>query len=182
MEYFDICDDNGWCVGGTVSRTDAHRDGICHRTAHIWIVRDNNGKKEVLLQKRSMDKDSFPGRFDTSSAGHIQAGDGPLDSACREMNEELGIKAEPGNLEFIGKFRISYEKQFHDVLFKDNEVAFVYLYTDSVDIDSLVLQKEEVDAVEWFELNEVYEACLVHDQKFCVPMGGLNVLREYIEM
>ena len=68
-----IVDENGQTTGETVTRSQAHAEGIRHRTAHIWVVRENGDKTEVLLQKRAMNKDSFPGRYDTSSAGHIQA-------------------------------------------------------------------------------------------------------------
>ena len=53
-ELFDIVDENGNPTGKTVSRSEAHAKGIRHRTAHIWVIRDNEGKKEVLLQKRSL--------------------------------------------------------------------------------------------------------------------------------
>ena len=53
---------------------------------------------DLLLQKRSKEKDSFPGCYDISSAGHISAGDEPLETALRELEEELGIKAEPEQL------------------------------------------------------------------------------------
>ena len=92
-EIFDIIDTQGNPTGETVTREKAHAEGIPHRTAHIWIIREKYGRTEVLLQKRSMNKDSFPGKFDTSSAGHIQAGDEPLESALRELGEELGIQA-----------------------------------------------------------------------------------------
>ena len=69
MEIFDIIDENGNPTGKTVTREKAHTDGIPHRTAHIWIIRKKDGRVQVLLQKRSMNKDSFPGKFDTSSAG-----------------------------------------------------------------------------------------------------------------
>ena len=83
-EIFDIIDTQGNPTGETVTREKAYAEGIPHRTAHIWIIREKYGRTEVLLQKRSMNKDSFPGKFDTSSAGHIQAGDEPLESALRE--------------------------------------------------------------------------------------------------
>ena len=79
MEIFDIIDKYGNPTGQTVERSIAHAEGIPHRTAHIWIVRKEGKKVQILLQKRSMNKDSFPGKFDTSSAGHIQAGDEPLE-------------------------------------------------------------------------------------------------------
>ncbi|MCQ5149724.1 NUDIX hydrolase, partial [Coprococcus eutactus] len=67
MELFDICDEQGKPTGYIVERSEAHEKCICHRTAHIWISKKENGMYKVLLQKRSIDKDSFPGRYDTSS-------------------------------------------------------------------------------------------------------------------
>ncbi|MCR4831137.1 MAG: NUDIX domain-containing protein [Pseudobutyrivibrio sp.] len=180
-EIFDIVDEKGQPTGETVTRSQAHAEGIRHRTAHIWVVRENGEKTEVLLQKRAMNKDSFPGRYDTSSAGHIQVGDEPLESAVRELAEELGIQADPDDLKFAGTFPIQYEKEFHGKPFKDNEIAFVYIYDEEVGIDNLTIQKEELDSVEWFDLEEVYQACQPpRDEKFCVPMGGLEIVRNYV--
>ena len=63
MEIFDIIDENGNPTGKTVERSIAHAEGIRHRTAHIWIIRRKNGRTEILLQKRSRNKDSFPGNL-----------------------------------------------------------------------------------------------------------------------
>ena len=180
MEIFDIVDENGIPTGETIQRTVAHDKGIRHRTAHTWIVRNTDNGCEVLLQQRSYNKDSFPGRYDTSSAGHIRAGDEPLDSALRELGEELGIKAEPAALTYIGKFPIQYEREFFGKPFRDCEVAFVYLYTEPVDINALTLQADEVESVKWFAIDEVYKACVNHSPEFCVPVDGLNLVRKYM--
>lgn len=180
MEIFDIVDENGIPTGETIQRTVAHDKGIRHRTAHTWIVRNTDNGCEVLLQQRSYNKDSFPGRYDTSSAGHIRAGDEPLDSALRELGEELGIKAEPAALTYIGKFPIQYEREFFGKPFRDCEVAFVYLYTEPVDINALTLQADEVESVKWFAIDEVYKACVNHSPEFCVPVDGLNLVRRYM--
>ncbi|MBR2844553.1 MAG: NUDIX domain-containing protein [Solobacterium sp.] len=180
MEWFDVVDENGIPTGETVERSEAHARDILHRTAHIWVVRKMNGRIEVLLQKRSMNKDSFPGRYDTSSAGHIQAGDEPRDSAIRELHEELGIQAQPEELEYAGMFRIHYDMVFHDRPFKDNEVSFVYVYRKPADIEKLTLQKEEVESVRWFSLDEVCEGVMNHDETYCVPSGGLETLKAYL--
>ena len=74
MEYFDIVDEQGNPTGQTVERKQAHRNNILHRTAHVWIVRRRGNSIQILLQKRCMEKDSFPGCYDISSAGHIPAG------------------------------------------------------------------------------------------------------------
>ena len=107
MELFDVIDSKGNPAGQIVSREKAHAEGIPHRTAHIWIIRKKEGRVQILLQKRSQNKDSFPGKFDTSSAGHIQAGDEPLESALRELKEELGISATPEQLHFADQSYLS---------------------------------------------------------------------------
>ena len=181
MEYFDIVDENGLPVGGTVNRAEAHEKGIQHRTAHIWVVEKTDNGYKVLLQKTSAEKESFPAMYDTSSAGHIQAGDEPLESAQRELFEELGIKADAADFSYAGKFHIKYEKEFHGNLFRDNEVAFVYVYEKPVDIDTLCLQIEEVEEVRWFDIEEVFEGCKHRDGTFCVPMDGLLTLVDYLQ-
>ena len=149
-EVFDIVDENGQPTGETVTRSQAHAEGIRHRTAHIWVVREK--------------------------------GDKPLESAVRELSEELGIQANPDDLHFSGTFPIQYEKEFHGKPFKDNEIAFVYVYDEEVGIDNLTIQKEELDTVEWFSLEEVYQACQPpRNEKFCVPMGGLEIVRKYVK-
>ena len=181
MEIFDIVDEYGNPTGETIERGLAHKEGVRHRTAHIWIAREVNGMWQVLLQKRAQTKDSFPRRYDTSSAGHIQAGDEPLESAIRELQEELGIVASPEELKYAGTFNIKYEKEFHDKLFKDNEIAFVYVYLGEIDIDVITVQEEELECVEWFDLEETYTECLAHNQKFCVPVKGLETARQYLD-
>ena len=145
MEYFDVCDAAGEPTGAVVARDVAHREGIRHRTAHVWVVRRVGGRWQVLLQKRAAHKDSFPGKYDTSSAGHVRAGDAPLESAIRELEEELGIRAAPEELSYAGSFDIKYEKEFHGRLFRDNEFAQVYVYDRPVDVAALRLQAEEVE-------------------------------------
>ena len=181
MEYFDICDENGQPTGEIISREKAHEEGILHRTAHTWVIRQNGERTEILLQKRSDEKDSFPGLYDTSSAGHIPAGSEPLESALRELWEELGIQAEPQDLRFAGTFRIQYEKEFHGKMFRDNEAARVYVYEKPVDIEQLKLQESEVSEVRWFDLLTVAEELEERRDLYCIPAEGLQVLMDHLK-
>ena len=180
-ERIDLVDENGIPSGETVLRSIAHAKGLRHRTAHVWVYRRHNERAEVLLQKRAENKDSYPGCWDTSSAGHIRAGDEPADSALREMEEELGIRAEKKDLCLIGTYHLHYEEVFHDALFKDNEVVFLYLCDGSrIDIDELILQEEEVESAAWFGLDEVIEARRAGDPAFCVPIENLELLKKHL--
>ncbi len=171
MELFDILNEDGTKTGVVRERGVAHREGSLHATSHIWIVREKetaaepcggetDGKKrpsfEVLLQKRSMEKDSYPGCYDISSAGHVAAGDGHLETALRELAEELGIEADAEDLEPVGICTGYEEETFRGKPFRDAERAQVYVYRRPVDIEKLKLQKEELDEVVWAD----YEECL----------------------
>ena len=180
MEILDIVTEEGRPTGRTVTREEAHQEGVLHRTAHVWVVREGENGWEVLLQKRSRDKDSFPGLYDTSSAGHIPAGEEPLPSALRELREELGITAAPEQLRYAGTFRIRYEKEFHGRLFRDNEVTKVYVYTEPVDAASLRLQETEVEEVRWFGLEQIWAEIQRESHRFCEPREGLQILRDYL--
>ncbi len=90
LELFDICGQDGMPTGHVKERSMVHQDGDLHRTVHIWVVRKRaDGGLDVLLQKRSKDKDAYPGCYDVSSAGHVQAGDDFGSSAIRELREAL---------------------------------------------------------------------------------------------
>ena len=181
MEWFDVCDEHGNPTGEVIERKEAHQKGILHRTAHIWITRTNGGRREVLLQKRSRDKDSFPGMYDTSSAGHIRAGDEPLPSALRELEEELGIEAEETDLAFAGTFRIKYEEMFYNELFSDNEVVFLYVLEKDVDVGDVTVQESEVEEVRWFDMETVMKAVKDGSDVFCVPYEGLELLKSFLD-
>lgn len=180
MEYLDIVDEQGQPTGEIISRTLAHTKGIRHRTAHIWIVRRKNEHFQVLMQKRAMSKDSFPGKYDTSSAGHIQAGDEPLGIRPAGACGRAGHPRQTGGSCIYRMHPRKFAEEFHGKIFRDNEIAFVYVYQQPVDIETLVLQKEEVESVRWFDLEETYQNCRNRNTQFCAPVPGLEVVRQYL--
>lgn len=181
VEWFDVCGENGLPTGEIVERSVAHSEGILHRTAHVWIIRKLDGRWQVLLQKRSAEKDSYPGMYDTSSAGHIPAGMEPLASARRELAEELGICASEDELQFIGTFRTQYEEVFHGKPFRDNEMISIYVYNKPVEPDNLVLQESEVEEVRYWDLEETYEEVCRGSDRFCMNPKGMKVLVDFLK-
>ena len=171
-EIFDILDENGDVTGETAPRSYVHKNGLYHRTAHIWLIKD----KKVLLQRRSHDKDSFPGRLDISSAGHISAGEEPLTSAVRELYEELGIKAEPSELELLGKISRHYVKEFYGEIFDDRELAFVYLFTGNFELSRIKVQQSEISEVGLYTLEECLRLAEAEDEP--LNIREIELLRE----
>ncbi len=110
-EAFDVLTPDGAPAGWTVPRGEAHRIGLWHPAFHLWIAWRDGAEVTVLLQWRSLTKDTMPGRIDVSVGGHFRAGEYRADcptahsvlaAVRRELEEELGVLSEPGALRWFG--------------------------------------------------------------------------------
>lgn len=96
QELLDVVDANDTVVD-VMPRGEVHRLGLMHRSVHILVF---GSAQAFFLQKRSMSKDSNPGLWDSSAAGHVDSGEDYHHCAQRELGEELGIH-HPGPLEHL---------------------------------------------------------------------------------
>lgn len=176
LELLDIVDENGQPTGRVIDRQTAHEKGICHRTSHVWILRLKNGRTEVLLQKRSDTKDSNPGCYDISSAGHVPAGEEYADSAVRELKEELGVEIDKNMLHYCGQRRIKKEAVFYGKPFLDNQVSNVYYIWLTEGYSAFSLQQSEVASVIWIELTKCKKAVRDSLFKHCISSEELELL------
>lgn len=84
---------------GYRTRYDCHHDKtLIHRVTNIALF---NAKGEVLLQKRSLTKDLYPGMYTLSASGHVSKGESYEEAAQRETQEEIGVANLP--LTFVAK-------------------------------------------------------------------------------
>lgn len=133
-ELIDVFDENWEPTGEILEKSEAERQCKWHRAAHIWII---NSQGELLLQKRSPNKKTFPNMWDISAAGHIRTGESVVKGGIREMYEELGVKITAEQLILLGtnksfknqhletEFLIKLDIPIEDFVFNDNEVAEV---------------------------------------------------------
>lgn len=176
-ELFDILDNNGQPTGRVCTRQYAHENGIFHRTAHIWLIADG---KNVLLQKRSSQKDCFPDCYDISSAGHLTAGTDYIEGAVRELSEELGINASPSQLRLIGFIEKEVDTSFNGKPFHDREKAAVFVYTGIWQLSELTLQQSEVDGVILMDIDDVMSSLYDPSFKNCLDPRELDMLKKYL--
>lgn len=166
-EYLDIVDEYGNPTGDIVERSVAHSKGILHRTSHVWILRRGRSGVEVLLQKRSRNKDSFPGCYDISIAGHIPAGIDWKPSALRELEEELGIfGVSEEELILCGQRFIRHDDVFHGKPFVDRQLSNIYCLWLDVEPSDLTLQEEEVETAIWMNLKDCMKKIESKDPTF----------------
>lgn len=87
-ELFDVVNEQDEVIGRQ-TRREVHRLNLRHRAVHVLLF---NAQGELFLQQRSLTKDNWPGVWDSSSSGHLDAGEDYDACALREVGEELGVR------------------------------------------------------------------------------------------
>ena len=150
-ELIDILTPEGKSTGKTALKSEAHKKGWFHATAHIWFFTSD---KKILLQKRALTKKVFPGIWDISVAGHIGAGEEILEGAKREVFEEIGLILE--DKDFI-KIGTRIHQVNHENGIQDNEHHHVFIAELKTPISELTMQPEEVAGLELWDLKVLKE-------------------------
>ncbi|OGV71754.1 MAG: hypothetical protein A3K19_25365 [Lentisphaerae bacterium RIFOXYB12_FULL_65_16] len=133
-EWFAVVDEQNQPRGLALRSVCHGSPELIHRTVHV-VVFGRDGR--LLLQKRSLNKDIQPGRWDTAVGGHVAVGETPEQAVRRELNEELGVTA-PAALEFLFEtrtrnsiesenatvFRLTCDGPFHPPADEVDEVRF----------------------------------------------------------
>lgn len=142
VEHLDVVDEVGRYVR-TAPRDEVHERGEWHRVFHCQIVTLRDGVPTAVLQQRSRTKAAFPGLIDISAAGHLAAGETPLDGV-RELEEELGIAPARADLVPLGVRRLADDSGEGRL---NCELTSVFLLRDDRPLTGYMLARDEVDAV-----------------------------------
>ena len=156
-ELIDEIDENGKFIR-VVDKSIAHKEGLWHKSVHVWIVNDNN---EILLQYRCADKSFFPDVWDASFAGHIGAGEDSLTTAIREGKEELGINVDTSKIRFI--FTNKEKLVYGNII--SNELIDVYVLRDNINLEDLTLQETEVGGAKYMNVFDFFDAINKTEEK-----------------
>jgi isopentenyldiphosphate isomerase len=139
-EYFDIYDALGMPTGARKRRDLVHRDGDWHRSVALWIVRHDG---RLVLQRRSMTKDTRPGLLTASVSGHYAAGE-ELTDVLREAREEIGISVTAEMLTPLGVWRFDDNPSPELV---DRELQDVFLWPLDLPLDLFKPDPAEVSGL-----------------------------------
>ncbi len=180
MELLDVLDENGNKTGEVEDRSEVYRKGLWHRSCHIWIENDN---KEILVQKRNPNKSTFANLWAISVAGHVDSGETSLDTAVRELKEELNLDVDKSELQYLFTIkRVQPNGETPLRVFDD-----VYLLHRNIDVEDTKLQVEELTDIKYVYY-EYLEKIFKDGDKDYVPYTEeheklFNALRDrYIEI
>lgn len=139
QELFIIVDEKDNVVGYKTRFECHHNKNLIHRVTNIAIF---NTKGEILLQKRSMTKDLYPGFFTLSASGHVSKGESYEQAAKREMEEEIGLK------------NIPIKEVAKKIVESDEETEMLTLYKGICE-GPFSFQKDEIQSVKFYSKDEI---------------------------
>jgi len=148
VEKFDVYDSNGVKTELVLDKGHVLAEGQYKMAVNTWFVYDD----KILIQKRAEGLKTGAGKWSATSGGAI-AGENPDDTAVRECFEELGVKLNKCQLIQLGR------------VIDKNYIIYIYAVHMAVKIDDLVLQKSEVQEVDWKTLDDV-ERLIKADEYF----------------
>ncbi|MBQ9275520.1 MAG: NUDIX domain-containing protein [Succinivibrio sp.] len=164
-ELVDIVDEHNEVVEVT-TRARMRTEKLPHRASYIALC-DRQGR--YLVEIRTLCKDYAPGKFDACVGGIMQHGEEEVESARRELLEELGIDAADAaaQVEFtpLGVQQVMYADGVHFLM--------AYLYFARADCIT-VRQKSEVSGLMYLTREELL--ALSHDCTY----DSVQVFREII--
>ncbi len=148
-ELFDVVDDQDKVVK-QVARKIVHAENLLHRAVHVFVF---NKHREVFLQFRSRVKDKCPSTWDSSAAGHLDAGEDYEHAAIRELYEELGI--EDAEMQRLAKISPSEQTGWE----------FIELYLALSD-GPVRYPASEIETGQWFPLALIDQWVSNHPEQF----------------
>lgn len=163
-EIFDVVDEENQVIG-QAPREEVHAKLLRHRHVFIFIF---NKDGQLLLQKRSMSKDLYPGLWTGSVSGHVHAGEAYETAALRELEEELDVKVQKKDLKL---FKVMENIRGRDI---GIDALFITHYDGPVTANA-----EEVDEYTFSSLEQVRKDIESGDREFT---GGFkNMFKAYTE-
>jgi len=163
MELIDVYNENNKATGEKVERDEVHKNGLWHREAVVIVV---NEKNQILLQKRSYKRRSYPGKWGLM-AGHVISGDTPKATAVRELKEEIGFVTQSKNLRFL------------EIYIRNAAVnkAFIYIYVvrTNMKIKDFIIQKEELTDLKFVNINTLIRRIKKGDKSLVFANDQLHI-------
>ena len=159
-ELWDLYSKDREKTGKTHRRGDEMKAGEYHLVIHVCIF---NSKNQLLVQQRQPFKDGWPNMWDLTVGGSALRGESSCQAAERELFEEIGLKLNLSNAR--PNFTINFANGFDDYFLLEHEV----------DLTTLHLQEEEVQAVRWVSKEEALQ---MKEEGIMIPYWFLDKLFE----
>ena len=151
---------------GKVEREEAIKKGLLIEGVQLWII--NPETKQVLMQKRSKNKKSNPGKIDVSVSGHVKPHETATQAMLRETSEEIGLKDVQQVCSKMQKFaenQIDLRKYGR----QGNYSMTFFLLFSKESLESYTKDDEEVEELFFMDYEELKRRVREEDSEMLIP-------------
>ena len=169
QEVVDIVDTDD-TIQGETTLDQCYRRGLLHRAVTIYCWNDEG---KVLLQRRSLKDDWFPGYWTASCTGHVKRGESWSSASVRELHEELGL--ESCELSLLFKYVVP-PIRYEGLL----EYEMMYVLETQIGKSKIQFDRAEVEEVKFFGLQN-FKFFFERNTPVITP-DALNSYRRYAKI
>ena len=171
-EIVEILTEDGKKIGKRIDKSIAHKEGLCHGISVIALM-NKDGK--LLIQKRSLNKNTEPNKWDLSGAGHINIDETPEQAGVRELFEETGIKVKIEELKLIDTYLNKVKLDNNTFI---NHFTYLFLVQKDININNIKMQKSEVSGAIFIDKKKYIE--LFNNKEMVEAIKYCNKVLDYM--
>lgn len=169
---------------GQALRSEIHAKGLLHREVHVWFI---TPEKQVILQKRSLSKDTNPGLMTASVGGHVELGQTYAQAAFTEIKEETGLALKPEDIVFLGYYRFSIIDEKTGA--HNNSIRALYGFVFKHPVEKLKVEEKDGEGFVLVPFDELVDPSKdmlekttpkLLNEEFALIQGKLLALVEYL--
>lgn len=110
----------------------------------LMLIRNINGKEQILLQKRK-NTGFMDGYYDFGASGHVEDKETMKMALIREAKEEIGIKIDERDVEFV--------TMLHDI--HKNIYFNAYFKVTKWEGDPRISEVDKIEEIKWFDIDNL---------------------------
>ena len=107
---------------GRATREKVHTKGLLHQVAHVWMFQPVGDDTFIMIQKRSLDRELYPGKYDLIQTTHFDPDESYEEAIVDSLEYYRGLKKSKEDIIHVG----STHQQIDAGDYHDNALVQVF--------------------------------------------------------
>ncbi len=177
---------------GIATREEVHTKGLLHQVAHVWMFQRAGEEVFIYFQKRSLQRELYPGKFDLIQTTHFDPDESYEDGIIHSLDYYLGCRMNKEDIVHIGSTRQHIDQgNYHDNALVQvfammiHKALFVMPNTETIvkahycDYKAMVHGK--IDAIDVYSLDDVPLGKVPRDEWWIREDEFTEVVETYVK-